>query len=436
MKSPLPGFLQQVIERCKDDSGETAQYIPELAAANPNHQGIALSTIDGDVYTAGDVDIEFAIESISKAFTYALALEDQGFAYVDKKVSVEPSGDPFNQLSLDPKTGRPDNPLINAGAITTHTLVKGKTPRERYDRIADAMSRCAGRKLRVMEDVYSSEMKTADRNRALAYMLHSTGIIEGDPMTAVEYYTRQCSLAVTARDLAVMVATLANRGVQPVTGEQIFSHDVVVRVLSVVLSCGMYDYAGDWITAVGMPAKSGVGGGIIAALPGQLGIATFSPRLESHGNSYRGIKMFELMSQEMGLHLMKVCPPAHSAVRKNRTVDLPPKAGRPAKLRVVAVQGGVNFVAAEKVCRDLADISPKESIGVVLDLRGITSMHDVATVLIADALQELIKDGHKVAVIDPDGVLPKDKLKDAESHDTLEALVPPEVLSQNTIADD
>lgn len=269
MKSPLPEYLKHVLTQCKQDSGQTAQYIPELASANPDHLGVALCTIDGDMYAAGDTEVEFAIESISKAFVYAIALEDRGFDGVAKKVGVEPSGDPFNQLSLDSKTGRPDNPLINAGAITTHTLVNGKTPQDRYDRVADVLSRCAGRKLRVMEDVYSSEMKTADRNRALAYMLHMTGIIEGDPMAAVEYYTRQCSLAVTAKDLAVMTATLANRGRQPVTKEQIFSPDVMVRVQSVMLTCGMYDYAGDWVTAVGIPSKSGVGGGIIGSLPGQ-----------------------------------------------------------------------------------------------------------------------------------------------------------------------
>jgi glutaminase len=269
MKSPLPRYLEHVLADCKEDSGETAQYIPELAAANPDHFGVALCTIDGDMYAAGDADIEFAIESISKAFAYAIALTDRGFDGVAKKVGVEPSGDAFNKLSVNSKTGLPDNPLINAGAITTHTLVNGKTPRERYDRVAEIMSKCAGRKLRVMEDVYSSEMKTADRNRALAYMLHMTGIIEDDPMAAVEYYTRQCSLAVTAKDLAAMVATLANRGIQPVTKEVIFTPEVCVRVQSVMLTCGMYDYAGDWVTAVGIPSKSGVGGGIIGTVPGQ-----------------------------------------------------------------------------------------------------------------------------------------------------------------------
>jgi glutaminase len=409
MKSPLPSLLQKVINDNKTDSGANASYIPDLKNANPHHQGVALMTVDGDMYAAGDVDVPFAIESISKAFAYALALQDHGLAKVSKFVGMEPSGDAFNVLSLDPTTGRPDNPLINAGAITTAALVKGKNGEERYRRIHDAMSRCAGRPLPLNQGIDSSELNTADRNHALAFMLHMTGIIECDPMEAVQWYTAQCSVNVTAKDLAAMGATLANGGVQPVTKERVFDEALMQQVLSVMFTCGMYNYAGDWVGEVGIPSKSGVGGGIIGAVPGEMCIATFSPQLDAHGNSYRGIKMFEQMSRELGLHLLRAVPSLRNALRKDQTVmgvqDQP--------LRIVGIQGAIDFLRAVRVSNILCAM-PDGRPDVVLDMRHVTAVNDSASVLLALTLNDLTAAGHRVSLVDPKGLLPAEKAKDVK----------------------
>ncbi|GAB3249447.1 glutaminase A [Arthrobacter pigmenti] len=316
MQSPIPDYLTEVLGECAaDTSGAPADYIPELAAAKPDLFGIALSTVDGTVYRTGDTDVEFTIQSISKPFIYALAIADQGLDAVLEKVGVEPSGDAFNELSLEAGSGRPLNPMINAGAITAHTLVGDSTGKDRNERIVAILSAFAGRTLAVDESVFRSEMDSAHRNLAIAHMLASNGIVEQDPTDVVRGYIRQCSVKVTAADIAVMAATLANGGVQPITGERIIAPDVVRQVLSVMTTCGLYDAAGDWVTTVGIPAKSGVAGGIIGALPGQVGLAAFSPRLDQHGNSVRGVKACERLSADMGLHLMEVAPPARAVIR-------------------------------------------------------------------------------------------------------------------------
>lgn len=420
MKSPLPHLLQQVIENNKTDSGANASYIPDLKNANPHHQGVALMTIDGDMYTAGDVDVEFAIESISKAFVYALALQDRGLAEVSKFVGVEPSGDPFNQLSLDPTTGRPDNPLINAGAITTATLINGATGEERYKRVHEVMSKCAGRKLPLNSAVDSSEINTADRNHALAFMLHMTGIIECDPIEAVKWYTAQCSINVTAKDLAAMAATLANGGVQPVTKERVFEEHLMQQVLSVMFTCGMYNYAGDWVSEVGIPSKSGVGGGIIGTVPGQMAIATFSPQLDEHGNSYRGIKMFEQMSRDLGLHLLRAVPNLHNSIRRDNTV----KGVHGQKLRIVSIQGSIDFLRAVRISNILCEM-PAEKPDVVLDMKHVTGVNDSAGTLLAVTLNDLTAQGHKVSIVDPNGMLPSEKVRDVKSLEGFIDLVDP-----------
>lgn len=418
MRSPLPLYLHALTTECSD-GGELASYIPELTTVDPDRLGIALSTIDGTVYSTGDVDSPFTIQSISKVFVYAIALEDAGVAGVLAKVDVEPSGDPFNELSLDPETGRPSNPMINAGAITTHTLVRGINAEERFTRIADVLSRAAGRTLDVNESVFFSELATADRNRALAYMLHSTGTLEADPIDAVTGYTRQCALSVTARDLAVMAATLGNNGVQPVTGERIFSPEVVRQTLSVMFTCGMYDAAGDWVSSVGIPAKSGVGGGIIGALPGQLGIATFSPRLDPHGHSVNGVHLFQRLSADMGLHLMSPVLHAQNVLRRDeRAVDL---AGRP--LRIFGVQGAIDFTAGELITRHLCDLEDEER-SVVLDLRRVTSMNTVARLMVSQTIQWLTRADIVVTVVDPHGMLPAGETPAARRIESVFDLVP------------
>ena len=402
MRSPIPDYLAETLsDIAPDTSGAPAGYIPELAAADPERLGAVFAMVDGAVYGAGDVDIEFTIQSISKPFTYALALADRGFDTVLAKVGVEPSGEAFNEISLEGGSGRPLNPMINAGAITTHSLAgtEGVDAAQRLDRVVSGLSAFAGRRLEIDEAVCSSEMEHAHRNLAIAHMLRSYDILTEDPATVVEGYTRQCSLLVTTRDLAVMAATLANHGVNPLSGERVVAEPVVRQVLSVMSTCGMYDAAGDWATQVGIPAKSGVAGGLIGALPGQIGIATFSPRLDTHGNSVRGVSLFGRFSSDMGLHVMEVPAAARAVVRSNHAVGAGPTA-----IRVLQLQGGIRFAGAERVVREVIDSAPTET-QVALDLTMVYSIDDVARRTLLETVRRLTLDGHDVYLIDPESVL-------------------------------
>ena len=354
------------------------------------------------MYGAGDADEEFTIQSISKPFPYALALADRGFSAVLAKVGVEPSGEAFNEISLENETGRPRNPMINAGAITTHSLLGSEhlLPAERVDRVVRGLSAFAGRRLEVDETVCVSEMENAHRNLASAHMLRSHNILTGDPRDVVEGYIRQCSVLVTARDLAVMAATLANQGVNPVTGERVVHAPVVRQVLSVMATCGMYDAAGDWATQVGIPAKSGVSGGIIGALPGQVGIAAFSPRLDGHGNSMRGVSLFERFSSDMGLHVMEVPAAARAVVRSNHVL------GRGAgAVRVLQAQGGIRFAGAERIVRKFIGANFDES-RVVLDFTLVSSLDDVARRMLLELARRLAGDGLGIYFVDPELIIP------------------------------
>lgn len=275
MRSPIPDYLEEVLTSCSRDDGAVADYIPELASANPNRLAICIATPDGAIYAAGDSEVEFTIQSMSKPFVYALAIADRGLEAILEKVDVEPSGEAFNVISLEEESGRPENPMINAGAILTHSLVEGADDDERFARILALFSRLAGRDLSYDEQVFESEWTTTHRNLAMGHMLKAGGVMEGDPVEAVRGYVKQCAIKVNCRDLAVMAATLAGGGVHPVTGEQILTREVTRQSLSVMTTCGMYDAAGDWVTTVGIPAKSGVSGGILGALPGQVGLAAF-----------------------------------------------------------------------------------------------------------------------------------------------------------------
>src|SRR5688572_17190052 len=288
--SPIQEFLQELHGRHATlRDGQVATYIPELAKANPDWFGICLVTTSGHVYEAGDSQQPFTIQSISKPFVYGLALEDNTRAEVLKKISVEPTGDAFNAISLEPGTGRPRNPMINAGAIAAAGLIAGKSPQTRLRRMQEMFSLYAGEEVAIDDAIYRSESETGHRNRAIGHMLRNFDILTSDPKPSVELYFQQCSVSVTARDLGVMAATLANRGINPLTGKMAIRGEYVESVLSVMGSCGMYNFAGEWIYNVGMPAKSGVSGGIIAVLPGQLGVGVFSPPLDAHGNSVRGV---------------------------------------------------------------------------------------------------------------------------------------------------
>ncbi|WP_435201128.1 glutaminase [Janibacter sp. GS2] len=403
MRNPVPDYLTEVVDACASSrGGAPASYIPELAKVDPEQFGVAMATVDGAVYAVGDADTEFTMQSISKAFVYGLAVRERGIAGVDEVIDVEPSGDPFDELSLEEGSGRPSNPMINAGAITAHSLIGGGeiSPSDRVERIIELLSDLAGRQLSVDERVWHSEMEASDRNLAIAHMLRSHGIISDPAEEIISAYARQCSVLVTARDLALMAATLANAGVQPVTGQRIFSGGEVRRLLSVMLTCGMYDSAGDWVSAVGIPAKSGVGGGIIGALPGQVGLATFSPRLDTHGNSVRGIETFERLSSDMGLHLMEVAPPAREVLHSTHAIG----AGEDA-VRVYELSGTIGFSGAERILQRLTDEPPSERI-IAVDLTGVHTIRSVARRMLLEAIRRLRQDGHTVYLVDEAGVLP------------------------------
>ena len=395
MRTPIPEYLTEVLEACTDDSGELADYIPPLAEADPDVAALALTTIDGTTYAVGDADVSFTIQSISKPFVYALALADLGVDAVLSKVGVEPSGEAFNEISLEAGSARPFNPMINAGALTTHTLVGGEEmgEEERFARVLEGLGRFAGRELEIDEDVYAAELDSAHRNHAIAYMLRSHDNITVDPRAAVRGYIRQCAALVTVGDLSEMAATLANGGVQPSTGEQVVSRTVTRQVLSVMTTCGMYDAAGDWLSSVGIPAKSGVSGGLIGALPGQVGLATFSPRLDSHGNSVRGVKICQRLSADMGMHLMEVPAPARSL----------PGGEREQSWRY-ELQGSVNFVGMERVLRNLSE-EPPGAEELELDLGRVSEIREVGERMLHEALRRLVLDGHRVTVRDPDSLL-------------------------------
>src|SRR5262245_6334531 len=304
ISSPIQDYLQEVYERHRNlTEGQVATYIPELAKANPNWFGICLVTTGGNVYEVGDSRQRFTIQSISKPFVYGLALEDNTREDVLKRIGVEPTGDAFNAISLEAGTGRPRNPMINAGAIAAAGLIAGKTHATRLRRMLEMFSLYAGEQLSIDDAVYRSESETGHRNRAIGHMLRNFDILTELPEPVVDLYFKQCSVSVTCRDLAVMAATLANRGTNPLTGRTAIRGEYVENVLRVMGSCGMYNYAGEWLYRVGMPAKSGVAGGVIAVLPGQLGIGVFSPPVDNQGNSVRGLRVCDDLSRFFDLHL-------------------------------------------------------------------------------------------------------------------------------------
>lgn len=285
------------------DEGNVADYIPELARALPEAFGICVVTADGQAYEVGDFDTRFTIQSISKPFVYGMALQDHGRAAVLERVGVEPSGDAFNSIIKLDSSNRPHNPCVNAGAIATTGMLRGDGPTERLNRVLDSFKAYMGHSADVDMSVFMSERTTGHRNRAIAYLMLNFGMIEENVDQILDLYFQQCSILVTCRDLAVMAATLANRGVNPVTGVRAVGEEYIRDILTVMYTCGMYDYAGQWAYEVGLPAKSGVAGGILAVVPNQFGIAVYSPRLDERGNSVRGIRVCEDLSQRFGMHL-------------------------------------------------------------------------------------------------------------------------------------
>ncbi|MFG2675360.1 glutaminase A [Streptomyces sp. NPDC048445] len=392
--------------------GRLADYIPQLALADPDAFGLALISMDGHRYSTGDVEVPFTAQSVSKPFVYALALSTLGLDEVGRWVGAEPSGEAFNAISLEPGTGRPANAMVNAGAIVTTALVPDTRDAPRFDRILDFLSRFAGRRLDVDEQVYASEALTGDRNRALAYLIRSAGPLPVDPVAAVETYFRQCAVRVTALDLAAMAATLANGGVHPVTGDAVVPEPVAAHVLAVMATCGMYNASGDWLLRVGLPAKSGVSGGLIAAGPARFGLAAYSPLLDPAGTSVRGRRALGALSQRFGLHLMHNPALAGSTVTLVTTADDLPSApagererARRERVAVVAAQGALDFTAAERVLFALDESGPENTVAVVLDLRRVTDIDTAARTMLNGGLARLMAGGRRTAVVDPAGRL-------------------------------
>jgi len=296
-------LVDELYERYRTlTSGEVATYIPELARMPPEKFAISLVAASGNMFEAGDIEHPFTIQSISKPLTFGMAIEAFGRDEVLRHVSVEPSGDVFNSIELQNGTNRPFNPMVNTGAIAVTALLHYRYGASALEHILDRFSKAAGRRLEIDQSVYESERRTGHRNRAIAHLLLNFGIVYDDAEAALDLYFKQCSILVTCRDLATIAATLANMGRNPITGEAAYEIASVKDMLSIMFTCGMYDYSGNWAFRVGVPAKSGVGGGVMAVVNRQLGIATFSPRLDSHGNSARGIEVCVELASRLGLH--------------------------------------------------------------------------------------------------------------------------------------
>lgn len=370
MRSPVPEYLADVLAACTDESPAA----------------IALTTVDDAHHGAGDLAHRFAIQSMSKPFAYAVALERLGWEAVHEKVDVEPSGEAFNEISLDPRTGRPHNPMINAGAIAISGLIGS------FEEFARFASRLAGRELQMDTATFESERSDAHRNLALAHLLAAYEIID-DPVEAVDHYLRQCALLVDVRDLATMAAVLANGGVHPDSGERLMAERTAIQVLSVMTTCGMYDDAGDWLASVGIPAKSGVSGGIIGVLPGQVGMAVFAPGLNDHGTSVVGIEMMRRISQDMGMHLMNPGRPSRSALADVRVGT---------DETVYVLSGDLMFASAESLFGHLLD-APPQTASVAIDVSQVGQMSDVGRRMLLEAKARLEEDGLTVRVVERDG---------------------------------
>ncbi len=408
---PLTRYLRALHERFQPlAAGEVATYIPELAGADPSGFGISLATADGHVYEVGDTRRPFTIQSISKPFVYGLALEDRGKEAVLQRIGVEPTGDAFNEISLESRSGRPRNPMINAGAIAATSLVAGDSLEERWARILALFSLYAGRSLRLDERVYRSERETGHRNRAISHMLRNAGIIERDPEPDLDLYFRQCSIEIDCRDLSILGATLATGGTNPLTRERVLRPSNVDEVLSVMTTCGMYDYAGEWVYRVGLPAKSGVAGGILAVLPGQLAIGVFSPPLDERGNSVRGVAVCEAISNDLELHFLRAPRPAISAVRARWSVrELASKRVRfDAEREVLAahgdetaiyqLQGVLSFAGMEAVIRRLVQ-DPPAVAHCLLDLGRVSEVDPPSARLLLELYASLTAHGRSLAFV-------------------------------------
>jgi len=303
-KEQIQKVVQEAYVKYKDvDKGKNADYIKALAEVNPKLFGITLVDKEGNVYEYGDTKAEVSIQSISKVFTLALVMSEHGADFVAEKIGVNATGFPFNSiLAIEHHEGSPSNPFVNAGAIATTSWVQAKDSKERWQKIMANMNMFAGRELPFNKEVYKSELNDNKRNQAISKLLEAYGRVGSDPLEATTVYTKQCSVNVSSHDLAVMSATIANHGVNPITKATVISSKYTPKIMAVMATAGLYDNAGLWLYKTGLPAKSGVGGGIIAVVPGEFGIAVVSPPLDNFGNSVRAQLAIEYIVQKLGLN--------------------------------------------------------------------------------------------------------------------------------------
>ncbi len=311
---PVPEVVQLLLAEVHDlyrslDEGAVADYIPALANADPSLFGVSIFGVGGRSFSVGDSDHRFSIQSISKAFVFALVCDAIGHDEAHRLLGVNATGLAFNSvMAIELNDERTMNPMVNAGAMATTSLVPGATKQERWEFIREGLSRFAGRQLELDSEVYASESATNLRNQGIAHLLESYGRLYADPDQTTDLYTRQCSLLVSAADLAVMGATLADGGVNPMTGQQVIEPFHCKHVLAAMATAGLYEHSGDWLFEVGLPGKSGVSGGIVTISPGKGGLGTFSPPLDEAGNSVRGQRVTRYVSEKLGLNIFASKP--------------------------------------------------------------------------------------------------------------------------------
>ena len=306
---PSDEELQNAVDKAyaafKDvTEGANADYIPILATVPSELFGVVIATKDGKIFSAGDIDYRFSIQSVSKPFTAALIMAQQGPEAIREKIGVEPTGMPFNsKIALEMYEQRSVNPMVNAGAIAAVSLVQADSEEQRWNLVMENIEGFAGETLSVLEEVYNSEYETAWSNRAIANLLYNYERLYADPEESLRVYTRQCSIGVNTKNLAIMGATLANAGVNPITGKRMLPAEHVPELLAIMASAGFYDESGEWMFNAGLPSKTGVGGGIVSVVPGKFAIAAFSPRLNGPGNSIRSMRAIRQIAGELGVGL-------------------------------------------------------------------------------------------------------------------------------------